>query len=115
MNKVSTGAICSICNYDAYKRYDDFKKILHLNADDLDNFQRSCMRHVGENLPLLEKLLKSMYKLSQMKRDYSEPKSELLYDQYSFFASLNVGDIKEHLKCNVKIMGDENVNHCNNF
>jgi hypothetical protein len=115
MGAVAVGSICSICDYDALFRYNDFKKTLYLNETDVKEFQSNCMRHIGESHPILAKLLKAVFELSMLKDDFSAPRDDVLFSQSSFFLNLQVGKIESHLKCNTERHNHDNSLACANF
>lgn len=115
MGEVAVGSVCSVCDHDALKRYDDFKKRFFLNREDLLEFQQSCLRHIGESYPILSKLLKAVYELSMLKDDFSAPRDAVLFSQSKFFMNLQVGEFSSHLKCDVKRQNHDNSVACANF
>lgn len=115
MGSVAVGSICSICDSDALNRYDVFNKKIYLNAYDVSGFQDSCMRYIGETLPVLADLLKHVYRIASLEADQSKPKDKLKYMQAEYFDNLEIGKVESHLKCNPKITNPESMAACNNL
>jgi len=115
MESVAIGGICSLCALDAKNRYNDEKKQIWVNRDDVKKFKTECIRHIAEDLPKLAKLLKAMFIMALSKRDFSGPKDKTLYKEHKAFRGLIAGNMKSHLKCFTHFHDDHTVARCNDF
>lgn len=113
MGSVAVGSICSVCDSDAMLRYDTFAKKLFLNTYDVTNFKESCIRYIGESLPVVADLLKYVYQIASLKEDFSKPKDKLSYMQGEFFDNLEIGKVEDHVKCVPTVASPESVEACN--
>jgi len=79
--KVAESSICSLCDYESKYRYNDFKKELFLNKEDVSQFKDACLRHIDESLPIISKMLKNVFIIANLKDDFSGPKDKLRAEQ----------------------------------
>jgi len=78
---VAESSICSLCDFESRRRYNDFKKELYLNKDDIQQFKDACLRHIDESLPIISKLLKNAFIIANLKDDFSEAKDKAIAEQ----------------------------------
>lgn len=113
--KVAQSSICSVCDFEAKNRYNDFKKEFYLNQDDIRIFKGACLRHIDESLPIISTLLKNIFIISNMTDDFSKPKDVMVHKQSKNFDSQKIGKLEEHQKCIFNKFDQKTIEYCDRF